>query len=77
MVEACSKVSDALTQTLESLKVDSQNGSSTWGRLRAAVRTQRKAEEIKGLEERLTRLRSQICDHVNMGLLYVFTPEVR
>lgn len=67
-VSTCTDLSDELIQMLENLKVDPDKDSS-WTRVKASVRSFRKADEIKALDERLNRFRTQICDRVNLDLL--------
>jgi len=74
-VSACVSLSDDLVQMLEGLKIDLADDSA-WKRAKASVRVYRKASEVKALEERLGRFRTQICDHLNFGLLYARLSEV-
>lgn len=67
-VSACNDLSDELVQMLESLKIDPEKDSS-WTRMKASVRNLRKADEIKALDERLNRFRTQICDRISLDLL--------
>lgn len=67
-VSTCTVLSDELIQMLEKPKIDPDNDSS-WTRAKASVRSFREAHEIKALDERLNRFRTQICDGINLDLL--------
>ncbi|KAK5653995.1 hypothetical protein OQA88_7671 [Cercophora sp. LCS_1] len=68
-VGACTQLSGELVKLLGSLKCDNPR-STAWRRIRGVVKIQRKAGDVERLEERLARLRGQICDHANLRLLF-------
>jgi hypothetical protein len=68
MISSCIELCDELLQILGSLKVDPTK-SSLLQSLKASLQTHRKAKEIQNLDHRLERLRSQICDQLNLALL--------
>ncbi|KAM0437909.1 hypothetical protein ACHAPT_002274 [Fusarium lateritium] len=67
-ISSCIDLSEKLMRILDEIKLDPTD-EPAWKRIRAIFKTYRKVDEIKSIDERLARLRTNICDQLNLGLL--------
>ncbi|RTE74705.1 hypothetical protein BHE90_010829 [Fusarium euwallaceae] len=68
-ISTCIELSEKLGRLLDDIKV-SPKEKPIWKRIQAWFKTYTKVDEIKSLDNRLTLLRTNICDQLNLGLLY-------
>ncbi|RSL57438.1 hypothetical protein CEP53_006487 [Fusarium sp. AF-6] len=67
-ISTCIELSEKLGRLLDDIKVPPKE-KPIWKRIQAWFKTYTKVDEIKSLDNRLTLLRTNICDQLNLGLL--------
>lgn len=68
-ISTCIELSEKLGRLLDDIKLPPKE-RPIWKRIQIWFRTYSKVDEIKSIDNRLTLLRTNICDQLNLGLLY-------